>query len=87
MRSLGKGAVLMMCSFQNRIMPFYFRDEKRKHKKFFCSVYSEHIHLTGISENNLVYYEMFRKCVHHDWSERVHYISIKHAPYVTRVHC
>ena len=22
-----------------------------------------------------------------DWSERVHHISIMHAPYVTRVHC
>ena len=27
------------------------------------------------------------KCARRDWSERVHYISIKHAPYVTRVHC
>ena len=27
------------------------------------------------------------KCARRDWSERVHYISIKHAPQVTRVHC
>ena len=27
------------------------------------------------------------KCARRDWPERVHYISIKHAPYVTRVHC
>lgn len=26
------------------------------------------------------------KCACHDWWELVHYISIKHAPYVTRVH-
>ena len=26
------------------------------------------------------------KCARRDWSERAHYISIKHAPYVTRVH-
>ena len=28
-----------------------------------------------------------KKCVRRDWSERAHYISIKHAPYVTQVHC
>ena len=27
------------------------------------------------------------KCARRDWSKRVHYISIKHARYVTRVHC
>ena len=27
------------------------------------------------------------KCTRRDWSERFHHISIKHAPYVTRVHC
>ena len=26
-------------------------------------------------------------CTRRDWSERVHSISVKHAPYVTRVHC
>ena len=25
--------------------------------------------------------------MHHDWSEQVHYISIKHARYITQVHC
>ena len=25
--------------------------------------------------------------MHHDWSEQVHYVSIKHVRYVTRVHC
>ena len=28
-----------------------------------------------------------KKCVHRDWSERADYISIKHAPYITQVHC
>ena len=28
-----------------------------------------------------------KKCARRDWSERVHYIPIKHAVYVTRVHC
>lgn len=28
-----------------------------------------------------------KKCASRDWSERVHCISIEHAPYVTRVHC
>ena len=32
-----------------------------------------------------IYYKMFRE-IRRDWSKRVHYISIKHAPYVTRVH-
>ena len=27
------------------------------------------------------------KCARGDWSELVHYISIKHTAYVTRVHC
>ena len=27
------------------------------------------------------------KCTRRNWSERVHYISMKHAPYVTRVQC
>ena len=27
------------------------------------------------------------KCARPDWSERVHYISIKHVRYVKRVHC
>ena len=27
------------------------------------------------------------KCARHHWSERVHYISTKHVPYITRLHC
>ena len=34
-----------------------------------------------------VFIRCSEKCARRDWSERVHYISIKHAPYVTRVHC
>ena len=25
--------------------------------------------------------------MHHDWSEQVHYISIRYVPYITQVHC
>ena len=27
------------------------------------------------------------KYARRDWSERVHYVSIEHVPYVTQVHC
>ena len=42
---------------------------------------------TSTSANNCeIFIKFSEKCARSDWSEPVHYISIKHAPYATRVH-
>ena len=49
-----------------------------------CTEFSKE---TPDSFHLMIFIKSSEKCARRDWSERVHYISIKHAPYVTRVHC
>ena len=54
-----------------------------------CGVCSKSQFLFIVPISNSIYFiiKCSEKCAPCDWSERVHYISIKHARYVTRVHC
>ena len=87
----------MLCDKQNNTwacvdMEFIFSCLARHLTRSLCSFVSyrvKHEKRNSISTRARVLFSITcsEKCARRDWSERVHYISIKHAPYVTRVHC
>ena len=51
-------------------------------------IFTGHTAVVEVQYNLIhIFKNVQRNCAHPDWSERVHYISIKHICYVTQAHC